>query len=464
MTDVNMRSESTAEGEQRSRRSFVSSVGVLVGLAGQGGAWAGAVDRDWSQGDRADSQPGPDRGEGAGLTPYPKTAWTKDLPGGMYHGEPVVNDGTLYLAVTTDNSPSGGEGFVAAYDGKSGRRTWKQGNVPAPEPPAVGEDLLYFAASVPTLGDSGGLFAVDATSGQPAWRQTAPLQWTDPVVADGTVYAANRNGASAIDATSGETVWSTEDVGGLAKGLGSGSVDRLGSTLVLGDGTALDTADGSVKWSVDARVVGTPTAGTDRVYYTRTDTIAGDDSAVTVESRSPTDGSLVWSYDAGDRTRWDDAVTVADDTVFLVDSNAEGSAVVALDAETGSVAWRTPTRAVLRGTPTATDETVYVGGWYVPEAAAAPGQAVVYAFDAATGERRWTYQLEGNGLETPPANPPAANTPVVADGWLYVATSPARATLDYRYTEYANFFALGPRDTAPDSEAYPPAAGTQADW
>lgn len=445
-----------------SRRTFLATVGLLAGVAWQGSAVATGDARESGPpgGERrpdAEAAPEPDAASATGPAPYPLTDWRMDLGGSMYHSAPVIDGGTAYLGVTTDNSPSGGEGYVAAYDARSGERAWKRDDLPAPEPPAVRDGRLHFATSVPDFADGGGLYALDADDGEPAWHRAEPHRWTDPVVTDDRVYAANRHGAHALDPATGRTVWTADGVGGLAKEFGNGALTRTDDTVFLADGTALDAADGSVRWSVDEPLPGDPTADGDRVYYTRTDYVSGDDSDVVVEARSPSDGSVLWTFGLENRNRWDGDVVVGGGKVFLVVARDDRSAVTALDAASGSVAWTRSTEAQLRSTPAVADGTVYAGGWYVPRTGRGSGRAVVYALDAETGAREWAYLLDSDGLETAPTNPPAANTPVVADGRLYTATHPALATLNHHYTYYSNFFALGSCTTPPEADDRVPA-------
>ncbi|WP_327054178.1 outer membrane protein assembly factor BamB family protein [Halomicrococcus gelatinilyticus] len=149
---------------------------------------------------------------------------------------------------------------------------------------------------------------------------------------------------------------------------------------------------------------------------------------------------------------------MTDDHVVLLDSDddgavaTDGSVVTALDAATGTTAWRTAIEGEFFSSPVVGDGTVYVGGQYVPGSTPSTGRAVVHAVDAPTGDRQWTYLLDSTDLETSPEDPPTAGTPVVADERLFVATYPGGSTLDYRYVYYANFFLLGSCDERPDAD------------
>lgn len=459
-------------GGSGGRRTFLRRAGLAVAIASQGGCLAdrsqagdatgtapSSVTADEGStpsgagGDSPAGQPARASSSDGGPSPYPGTDWRLDPGGSVYHTEPVLEGERVYLAVTTDTASSAGEGFVAAYDSATGERVWRQDEFPAPDTPIYSDGRLYFATRAPEGTDDGGLYAIDADSGEVAWRRTDHRRWTTPVVADGVVvYATSRGGAYGLDATTGETRWQTADVGGLATDYGNGALSHAGNTVFLADGTALDAADGAVRWSVDGEsLLGDPTTDGDRVYYTRTDAITGDDATVTVEARSPVEGEVRWTHTVADGNRWDGDVTVADDRVFFLSTSGESTAVRALDAASGSVDWTARTTATLRGTPAVADGTVYVGGWYVPGPSYESGRAVVYALDAGTGDRTWAYLLDSEGLETAPRQVPAADTPIVADGRLLVATHPARATRGYQYVYYANVFALGSRTDPPEA-------------
>ncbi|SIR46856.1 Outer membrane protein assembly factor BamB, contains PQQ-like beta-propeller repeat [Haladaptatus litoreus] len=391
-----------------------------------------------------------------GPTPYPTTDWTMDPDGSLYDLEPIVADGTVYLPVTTDNSPSGNDGYVGAYDAETGTELWTQSELSAPRSPTVSSDMVYVATKVPGASESSetGLYALDRENGDIVWDRTNSPEWAPPVLVDGLLYTANRTGAVAVDPSTGETEWRTEDVGGIANGF-DGQVSAVNGTVFLADGTALDAEDGSVQWqaSSDRPLLGSHAADEERVYYLRSEYIRGDDDRVVLEARSIETGRIDWTYRSDD-DEWDGRKAVTDNYVLIVEATEGTWAVKALDKGTGTVEWTSELPGEFIDDPSVGNGIVYVGGRYFPTDSDY-GRAFVSALDATTGDHLWDYLLDSSDLETSPENPPSAETPIVADGNLYVDTYPAGSTFDYEYQYYSNFFALGPCDKRPDEEDTP---------
>ncbi|MCO8244863.1 MULTISPECIES: PQQ-binding-like beta-propeller repeat protein [unclassified Haladaptatus] len=368
-----------------------------------------------------------------------------DLSGSMDAIEPIVTNETVYLAVTTSNSPTEGDGYIGAYDRATGDQLWETNRFPRPKTPTVYDGTLYVATRVPEYPGSneGGLYAIDAKTGEIEWKRTNRLKWLMPVVEDDRLYTATADGAYALDTESGETIWKRANVGGLSDGLG-GSLSYADGTVFGSDGTALDATDGSVSWQApeEKRTFGNHTVSNGRIFYIRSDYIQGDDSRVVVEARSAATGDIDWTYSSSGHNRWDGRLAVAKNYVLIPHSNATEAGIAALDVRSGAVKWSTDLYGDFFSNPTVADETVYLGGRYLPEDDPRKGFAVVYAVALRSGNIRWVYRLDSSNLKTTSENPSAAGTPVVSDGNLYTATYPAGSTLRYQYLEYSNFFAL----------------------
>ncbi|WP_440010109.1 outer membrane protein assembly factor BamB family protein [Halomicrococcus sp. SG-WS-1] len=445
------------------RRTLLKTVGVALGAVGSAGpvATADGAERRRSGFEAwTGVRSGPNRTgatDDRGPTPFPATDWRTDLEGSMYDVEPVVAGETVYLAVTSDNGPGEQEGYVGAYDGRTGDRRWKRSDLPATKTPSLGDGTLYVVTrDYETSGvEEAGVYALDARSGDTEWTRLQQPHCTTPVVADDRVYLANERGAFALDPDTGDTVWHAEGVGGIAE-RAEGASSYADGTVFFSDGTALDADTGSVEWEVDDdAILGNNVAGDERVYFVRTDYVDGDDDEIRVEARSMADGKVEWTHE--DMNERDGRLALADGRLFLLDSSDDSSVVKALDADTGTATWTRTTSGELRSDPTVADGTVYVGGWYAPTSADRESRALVYALDTSTGRRKWAYLLDSDGLATSPENPPAAGTPAVVDGRLYVATYPGESTLDYRYVRYSNFHALRSADRRPGEECRPPA-------
>lgn len=386
----------------------------------------------------------------SGPTPYATTDWRADLDGSMAFNEsqPVVADGTLYLAVTTDASwLERSTGYVAALDAETGETKWKRENFGKPNPPAVVDDTVYVATRVSRTSGKSGLFALDAATGETTWSRTERSSWETPVVADGRVYASisdsdARGGpaARAFDAETGETLWSRDGSGG--------TPFYADGTVFYGEGTALNADDGSLRWEVSE---GADWRSSHSVLQTVADglvfgAVRRDDADV-VLARSTSDGSVQWERASGEG-RYYNRLTVADGRVF---ASTDGT-VTALDAETGAPAWTKELQVTHASSATAADGTLYVGGQGARDAGDAAERPVVVALDAASGERRWGYVLDDDGLEVVDHGGMAAETPVVAAGRLYAATVPPTASTNDVYTAYGNLHVLAGSEERPPAE------------
>ncbi|WP_227380656.1 PQQ-like beta-propeller repeat protein [Haladaptatus halobius] len=372
------------------------------------------------------------------------TTWTMDLKGGMMTTEPVVADGTLYLAVTTDNSPSQSRGYVAAYDSETGDQQWIRDDVPGVNTPTVAVGTLYVATNVSPESDSedGGLIALDRQTGETTWQRDDHVAWADPILVDDRVYTVKEHSpedpgtsVQALDASTGDTVWQTADV--------QGDVCYADGTVFTTDGTALNAADGTVLWSVAAdgmmgqHVIQAVDNGL--VYGVIQE---GDSNQNVVQARSPDDGSVQWSFPTGTSGFWAGRLTVGAGHVFFRTTMNGTHAIRALDAKTGEGAWSYDADTELTSDLTVADGILYAGGR--TDSDPELGDAVIVALDAAAGEREWDYifgrwELDEYG--------PAANAPIIANGRVYTATYPKGSTLDYQYTEYGDLYVLGCSDS-----------------
>lgn len=349
-------------------------------------------------------------------------------PGGSV-AEPVVADGTLYLGITTTHSPSASEGYVAAYDPATGDERWRRGGISRPGTPTVGDGTVYFATYGTEDADGSGFFALDAGTGETKWHRPASFGLDGALFADGRLYGEAAGDACELDTGTGEVRWRAEGV--------SGGACYADGILFYGAGVALDAADGTVRWDVSGDV---GNEWSDDVVQTVVDgvtygTLSGQDVPTEVQARSAADGSLRWSHSPGSGSYWRfDRLAVANGRVVCL----FGDTVHALDARTGEEAWTYEADVQLTSSPTMASGTVYVGGRTDPESES--GDAAVVALDANSGERAWrhvfgSWEFEDYG--------PAAATPVVVGGNVFAATYPEGSTMDYEYTEHADFHVLG---------------------
>ncbi|WP_049971573.1 PQQ-binding-like beta-propeller repeat protein [Haladaptatus cibarius] len=408
------------------RRKFLKTAGVLGAMATVGTGFAlSATDTDESdsswptrRGNAGRTGATADRGPDSSVT----TKWSFDMGGGMYANEPIVGNDIIYLAVATANTPSTSEGYVAAYD-SAGNEIWKRGGISRPGTPTLGDGAIYFDTFGAEDADSTGFFALDSETGETKWHKPSSSGFGGALVADGGLYCTVAGDACEIDPETGDVVWKTQNVGG--------ATCYADGTLFYGDGIALSAKDGSVLWDVSGDEDRLQTVSGGQVYSVKSDR----DTGTEVRARSADDGTVLWSQSLGIEGYWWGAqLTAADGRVFFRVDNT----VRALDAKTGEEAWVYEANAELAGDLTVANDALYVGGRTTPEPDV--GIALIIAIDTASGERKWHHSFGAWEFDE---IGPAAGTPVIANGKVYTATFPLRSTIDWMYTEYADFHVLG---------------------
>lgn len=367
----------------------------------------------------------------SGPTAQTTSEWSMDLNGGMHTTEPIVADGTLYLAVTTANSPSDNNGYIAAYDAESGNKKWQRSDFAQPSTPSLDKEGLYFATSTsPDNDKTGNFYALDPATGETKWSRQEYQSAPSPVVANGRVYTDGK-GASALDTATGETAWKRDNVRGLAS--------FANGTLFYSNGTALNAANGSVKWSVGTGSIRFHAVSGGRVYG-----VEKKENGISIQARSADDGTIIWSYEITD-VQYTSYLTVTDNWVLFRTGAVESSKIIALDAKSGSIAWiHESSNTEFASDLSIADGTVYIGGRTDPESET--GKAVVVGLDVTSGAQQSRHIIGGWDFDE---YGPAANTPIVANNRIFTATYPLGSVTDYHYPEYGNFHVLGDTNAGP---------------
>lgn len=133
--------------------------------------------------------------------PLATTDWSIDLDGKMEYVEPVVVDGTMFLAVRTSGYEES-DGYVVAYDANTGEQKWRRDDLSRPDNPTVIDGTIY----VGTQGsgdDDDESNALDAETGETKWKLTGH-PFSTPVIIDGRVYTG---AGSAHDTETGDVIW-----------------------------------------------------------------------------------------------------------------------------------------------------------------------------------------------------------------------------------------------------------------
>ena len=268
-----------------------------------------------------------------------------------------------------------------------------------------------------------GLYALNATDGSVVWnREGVDTIGSAPVVLDGTVFVGGENAVMwALSADTGETVWNhSYATNGLPADFSSPTAANGRVFVPNSDGRLYvhDAENGSVLWT---RAVGytsaTPAVRNGIVY------VADADGAPFLQAFDADTGETVWTATADFGYT---GLAVAGDTVFLATC---GNAAFAYDAATGERRWTRPDVGCAYDVsePVAAEGVVYLTNY----------DNETLAVDQNTGETLYTFTIPGDGKPT---------SPVPYRGRLYVAS---------RYTTGEIYALAGPErpritpDTAP---------------
>lgn len=273
------------------------------------------------------------------------------------NARPVIAGGVVYAIDA--------EGRVSGHDLETGDEEWAV-RLRGTEREGGGDGLIPFVPFIGGRGDqvltfggglawdagrlyahSGGHFivALDASSGEELWRQTALTPFhAAPTVADGRVYVTtDDNELLALDAGTGEVLWTHRSISETARLITAPSVAVLGETLIApftsGEIVALRAANGTVLWSDSLTRAGGLTPLSSINDIAASPVILGE--SVYAMSHSGImaafdlrSGARQWTLPASGLH----APYIAGDHLFLVTTNAE---VVAIDRNAGEVRWIT---------------------------------------------------------------------------------------------------------------------------
>jgi polyvinyl alcohol dehydrogenase (cytochrome) len=248
--------------------------------------------------------------------------------------------------------------------------------------------------------DQAGLTAADLPRLTVKWAfgfPDASSAWAHPTVADGRVFVGSQNGTVyALDAKSGCVHWTFSAAGGVRTAIAIGAAGPGGPPRAFFGDTAayaygLDAENGRQVWShrVDdhplARITGSPVFHAGRLYVPMSSyeeaqgadpeygccTFRGSVTALDADS-----GSVIWK-------------------TYLIPEEPKprgrSTAGVTLWGPAGSAVWSAPTIDVARGALYVATGNAYAGP-------AAPTSNAVVALDLATGAIRWVRQVTGGDV------------------------------------------------------------------
>jgi outer membrane protein assembly factor BamB len=310
------------------------------------------------------------------LTPPFTEVWHHDA-GALLEFPPVVANG---LATVGTNA-----GRAMAIDIRTGAERWNvalRGRVassPAivPAPPGGGPPLALFTTM------KGDLVALDLATGAEQWRYSAGSSMeSSPLIADHSAYVGTLDGrVLRIDLATHAPIWEAR-----AAGQVKASLALSGPNVVVGDYagriTAFTRKDGAVVWQ--ATSPGPRFAGSGRFYagpavaYGRV--YVGNVNGYVVALDADT-GALAWTRALGDYVY--SSAAVADETVYV---GSYDGGLYALDAITGEVRWRHDAGERISGSASVIGKLVYAS-----TLARIPKEGTSFALDAETGAQRMTF-------------------------------------------------------------------------
>ncbi|WP_408957376.1 PQQ-binding-like beta-propeller repeat protein [Natrinema sp. 74] len=387
-----------------SRRQLLAGTGFAgIGLIGGHAATAdrsGTATLDWPMAryDAAGTSYNPDA---SGPTDDPQIEWEGELEqtGGFELDPPVVVDETVYAGNET----------LVAFDAATGDVRFSYGNhggVYRSSPARASASIYRTETLVITSPDGvvglnagGGLCLFGHRFGDERWQRPSetaelsvfgPSKTPPPVAVDGTVYSVvpNTSGIVALEGDNGDERWRTDIEHDSRSGVTlTRPAVRDGTVFATGwpsQVRAIDAETGDVLWrdDHDDATILPPTA-------TELGVVVPTRSGVTLYG---TDGDVRWTRTL-DGNMTDGAAAVADGRVFVINGK---TSLHALDLETGDDDWSVPFNH--EATPIVADGIVYV-----------TNGVELIAFDAETGEQRFTYEAEWY------LSPPA-----IGDGVLYI--------------------------------------------
>jgi outer membrane protein assembly factor BamB len=291
---------------------------------------------------------------------------------------------------------------VTAVDQASDANRWHASGQPI-APPAGGVVLVVGV-------DSGPVQALDLATGRLRWER-GDLGPASVVTDVSHAYFSGADGLTAVSLTDGSTLWTSPLTAGSDR-----STVEVGDGIVIGssaDGSSLqglDAATGDVQWTQPGLLLPQaqtlPFAGDGNVYTSGPDGLGAVDVAT---------GEIRWHVDPASLSA--DGVTPygAIPGALLVVTYSSTPEVVALDAASGAVRWRSSARGV--GQIVGGEDTVVLlsgcGG-----GVALPGRAVVVR--AGDGKEVWRQDIPAA-----PSNPVASGGVVVVGGSDACGSGPA---------------------------------------
>jgi outer membrane protein assembly factor BamB len=280
-----------------------------------------------------------------------KVDWKKDT-NRCAASSPTIGKGVIYQSymhpVECLQDQAGADGYVVAWDAKTGRQLWRHNTAPVESSPLLRNGVLYvgtwnndvIALNAKTgrqkwrfqaddqvntsaaywkgrifiASDGGTLYALNAGSGKLAWSAQSnstfgsrEFWYATPTVAYGRVYIGNTDGTMYVfGARSGKLLWA-RPLGSYIYGAAAVYKRKVFVGTYDGKFYALDAATGDTRWEIDAQgaVHAAPTVVDGLVYYAVCSSCGSEAQRAVAQGRDAThavrasDGTRVWRFRDG---------------------------------------------------------------------------------------------------------------------------------------------------------------------
>jgi len=314
----------------------------------------------------------------------PKVLWRFKTIYSLLASPPVVVDEVAYV---------GDSRGVYALDAATGEERWHLDAGAWVSAMSLTDSVVYVGGNDVDAG-AYYIYALDDATGEERWRFQTGGKIASPAVANGIVYVgSDDNYVYALDAATGKWLWRFK--AGFEGDVVGFSVPVVADGVVYIGGAdeyvyALDAGTGELRWRHQMSDRIPDLAVAERVVY-----VSGWMSGLhALEAGS---GEQLWVFGGG----MIGPAAVADDVVYVGSNDGAYS----VDAATGEERW------LFKAKGWAASPAVAEGVVYVTSEVIAGNEYYIYALDSATGEERWRFQTGGT-----------ISSPAVANGIAYISS------------------------------------------
>ncbi|MFL5761971.1 MAG: PQQ-binding-like beta-propeller repeat protein [Thermomicrobiales bacterium] len=330
--------------------------------------------------------------------------WRFQTSGDVIYTPAVVDRTVYFTAFQTNGMNPAVDGWVYALDAATGKERWdvKAGDQ-SQSAPAVADGLVFLGSTGEADATDSSFTALDSATGDQVWAVSTDGIFTSNLTyANGVVYGTNDlGGVYAVDARSGNIAWRV-DVASHPTNSAAGHSLLLAPTIV-DDLVIVPADDGTIYAFGSASAQATPAASPSPEPSPSTSTIGmyrGDAARTGVSADSGPSGQPVLKWkERFHSVGFVESGVAAGGTIYLPqDDRGE---VIAVDAATGKLIWTAKVGVIAGSPPAVANGTVYVAtaGPHAEMQNNDPGYLI--ALDAVTGAEKWRFETGGSANASP---------------------------------------------------------------